>query len=224
MELIKSSIMSSNRWSRRPQRQTEGLAHYFTLIERYRLRWKLALGFWPPRGGCESRYLTAKPKPPSLTIGNRIIWVCVGVLVIGSTGCSRDAQHAEDTGKKINLTLPEPQVRVQTLQKPAEMIEKSTEKNEVKKKVESASATAQRGVTPPITSQPDVAPVNGVRMKKQASRTPAKKREATAINQQRRSDAVGDGVDPKVQASRPREGTKLYQDSDNPLHASHRKN
>lgn len=206
-------------------------AHYYcycAVPERDRLRWKRALGFWPPQGGRQTGYLAAKPKRPSRTIGKLGVWVSVAVLLISFTGCSRDAQQALDTGKKIDLTLPEPQVRVQPAQKHAD-IEASTEKNVVKKKVESASAAAQQGGTRPITSQPDIAPAKGVRMKKQISRRPAKKQDFAAINPQhpdttsRDKDAVGDGVDRKEEDFRPNKGTKLYQDSSNPLHPSYRK-
>lgn len=184
---------------------------------------------WAPPGEREASYLMARHKPPSRTIEKLLVWVSVGVLLYTSIGCSRDAQHAEGAGKKIDLTLPQPQVRAQPAQKSADKIEASTEKNKVKKKVESASATVQRGVSQPITIQPNVAPVNGGRVKKPASRTPAKKREMTAIKSQGRAtapmrrDAVGDGVDPKQQDFRPSEGTKRYQNSDNPLHPSYRK-
>ena len=207
-------------WGRRPERQAVRLAHY---------RAVQALIFWLPPGGREPSYLTAKPNCPSRIIGKLLVLASVGVLLISSTGCSRDVQHAEDSGKKIDLTLPEPQVRVQPAQKPADKIGSSSEEKAVKKKVESASATVQRGVTQPLTSQPDVAPVNGGRVKKQASGTPARKRESAAINPQRgaaasmRRDWVGNGRDPKQQDSRASEGTKLYQDNDNPLHPSYRK-
>ncbi len=207
-------------WGRRPERLAVRLAHY---------RAVRALIFWAPPRGREPSYVTAKPNCSSRTIGKLLVWASVGVLLFSSTGCSRDAQHAQDSGKKIDLTLPKPQVRVQPAQKPADKSEASTEKKVVKKKLESASATAQRGVTQRITSQPDVAPVNGGRVKKQANRTPSKKRESATINSRRpatasmRRDAVGDGVDPQQQESRASEGTKRYQDSDNPLHPSHRK-
>ena len=171
----------------------------------------------------------ARHKPPSRTIAKLLVWASVGVLLCSSIGCSRDAQHANDAGKKIDLTLPKPQVRAQPVQKPADKIEASTEKNGVKKKVESASATVQRGVSQLIPIQPNVASVKGGRVKKLASRTPAKKRESTAINSQGRAtaamrrNAVGVAVDPKQQDFRPSEGTKRYQNSDNPLHPSYRK-
>ena len=206
---------------RRPERPTVRLPDYGEV-------W--ALISWAPPGEREARYLMAKHKPPSRTMRKLLVCASVVVLLFNSMGCSRDAQHADNTGKKIDMTLPKPQVRVPPAQKPADKIDASTEKNRVKKRVESASATVQRGVSQPMTIQPNVAPVNGGRVKKQASGTPAKKRESAAINPQGRAtvpirrDAVGDGVDPKQQDSRPSEGTKRYQDSDNPLHPSYRKN
>lgn len=182
-----------------------------------------------PRGESEAHNLIARYKRPSRSLQKLLVWASVGVLLFSSLGCSRDVQHAEDTGKKIDLTLPEPQVRAQPAKKPPDKVDASAEENAVKKKVESASATTQHGVTQPITRQPEVTPVNGGHVKKQARRTPAKKRESAAINPQRppaasmRRDGVGKGVDPKQQDSRASEETKPYQDSGNPLHPSYRK-
>ena len=140
-----------------------------------------ALLSWAPSGESEAHNLIARHKPPSRSLKKLLVLASVGVLLFSSIGCSRDVQHAEDTGKKIDLTLPAPQVRVQAAEKPADKIDASTEEKAVKKKVESASATAQHGVTQPIARQPEVAPVNGGHVKKQARRTPAKKRDSAAL-------------------------------------------
>ena len=140
-----------------------------------------ALLSWAPRVESEAHNLIARHKPPSRSLQKLLVWASIGVLLFSSIGCSRDVQHAEDTGKKIDLTLPELQVRVQPVKKPPDKVDASTEEKAVKKKVESASATAQHGVTQPITRQPEVAPVNGGHVKKQARRTPAKKRDSAAI-------------------------------------------
>ena len=182
-----------------------------------------------PRGESEAHNLIARHKRPSRSLQKLLVWASVGVLLFSSLGCSRDVQHAEDTGKKIDLTLPEPQVRAQPAKKPPDNVDASTKEKAVKKKVESASATTQHGVTQPMTRQPEVAPVNGGHVKKQARRIPAKKRDSAAINPQRpptasmRRDGVGKGVDLKQQDSRASEETKPYQDSGNPLHPSYRK-
>ena len=207
-------------WMRRQDKSTVKLPDYSEVS---------ALLSWAPRGESEAHNLIARHKPPSRSLQKLLVWASVGVLLFSSIGCSRDVQHAEDNGKKIDLTLPAPQVRVQAAEKPADKVDASTEEKAVKKKVESASATAQDGVTRPITRQPEVAPVNGGHVKKQARRTPAKKRDSAAINPQRpptasmRRDGVGKGVDPKQQDSRASEETKPYQDSGNPLHPSYRK-
>lgn len=194
--------------------------------------WTPAFLFGPPRGGRHPRYLTGKPKWSSRTIGKLLVGASVSVLLFSSTGCSRDAQYAQDSGKKIDLTLPEPQVRVQPEQNLADKTEASTEKKGVQKKNESASASTQRGVTQRVTTQPDVAPLSGGHVKKQASTTAKKtpkKRESAAINPRRPAeasmprDALGDPVDLKPQDSRSSEATTRYQNSDNPLHPSYRK-
>lgn len=220
------------RWARQPERLAVRSVPYRPVLGRERLRWTFALLFCPPRGGWGPRQLTGKPKRTWRTIGKLLLWACLSLLLFSSTGCSRDAQHAQESGKKIDLTLPEPQVRLQPAQKPAGRIEASTEKKEVQKKNESASATAQRGVTQPATSPPKVAPVNDGRVKQHSratAKTMAKKRESAAINARRPAaasmprEAFGNGDDPKQQDSRASEGTKRYEDSDNPLHPSYRK-
>lgn len=202
--------------------------HYCAVPQRKRPRWKWALGFCPLQGG-RTGYPAAKSKRSSQTLAKLGVWASVAVLLISFTACSRDAQQALDTGKKIDLTLPEPQVRVQPAQTNAD-IEASTKKNVVKKKVESAAAATQPGGTRTIRSQPDIAPAKGVRIKKkQISKRPAKKQDSAAINPQhpdttsRDKDAVGDAINRKEEDFRPSKGTKLYQDSDNPLHPSYRK-
>ena len=193
-------------------------APYYPVLGRERLRWTLAPLFCPPRAGWGPCHSTGKPKRASRIIGKLLLWAYLGILLFSSTGCSRNSQHAQDGGKKIDLTLPVPQVRVQPALKPASKIEASTEKKVVPKKNESASATAQRGVTQQVTSPPKVAPVNDGRVQQQprtTAKTMAKKRESAAVNARRPPaasmprDAFGNGEDPKQQDSRASEGTKF---------------
>ena len=105
-------------WMRRQDKSTVKLPDYSEVS---------ALLSWAPRGESEAHNLIARHKPPSRSLKKLLVLASVGVLLFSSIGCSRDVQHAEDTGKKIDLTLPEPQVRVQPAKKPPDKVDASTE-------------------------------------------------------------------------------------------------
>ena len=236
-------------WNDTKRNSARGVHHVVNHVERY---WvgraeRLALTSWPYRTVFEHPWLNWTPalllrgsegglatcgsrtKPGGSTPTLRIfVSAYVSILLMSSTGCSRDAQYAPDSGKKIDLKLPAPQTRVQPAQKAADEIEASTEKKSLQKNNQPKSAIAQRTATQPTPRQPDASPVNGKRVKTKINTMTGKERESAASDSPRptpvsqRRDTVRDGADSKPQDSRATQ-SQPYQHSDNPLHPSYRK-
>jgi hypothetical protein len=210
-------------WVGRAERLAVTSWPYRTVFQHAWVNWTPALPLRASEGGLATRGSRNKPGRSTSTLR-----IFVSILLMSSTGCSRDSQYATDSGKKIDLTLPEPQVRVQPAQKVADENEASKEKKSLQKKNERESASAQRAATQLTPRQPYAAPANGKQVKTQVNKTKGKPREPAASNSPRpapvsqRRDADRDGADSKPQDSRTTE-SQPYQHSDNPLHPSYRK-
>ena len=160
-------------------------------------------------------------------MGKWVILISAMILQVSVTGCSRDPAIAQNTGAKIDLTLPKPETRSQAPQKPVVKTELVVEPAE-KKKPAVDPATAERGVTESITRQPAASSAKSEKAKKEKSKTSAKQRDPVTISQPRPPGKSNSGapVSERVDAepiAPPREDEKSYQASDNPLHPSHKK-
>ena len=215
-------------WIGRAERLAVTSWPYRTAIQQAWVSWTPALSLRAPEGGLATVGSMRKLGRSKRTL-RIFVSAYVSILLMSSTGCSRDSQYPPDSEKKIDLTLPAPQTRVQPAQEAAGKIEALTEKKSLQKKNEPESAIARRAATQPTPRQPDTTPVNGKRVKAQVNETTGKQREVAARDSPRpppvsqRRDAVREGADAKPQDSRATE-SQPYQPSDNPLHPSYRRN
>lgn len=162
-------------------------------------------------------------------MGKLVILASAALLLGGIAGC-RDPKIAHDTGQKIDLTLPKPQSRSPVPQKTSAEPEVLVDKKETKK-LEAVATSQKRAPTDAAKSRPRSTVPKGGKLTKQKSKIIAKPRDygttkprdPVKISEQRDSNESIRKNAVSEQRSPPREVTKRYQQSANPLHPSYRK-